>query len=136
MTQSELRDLYRAYIDCLNRQDWPELGRFIDQDVHYNEQRIGLSGYQQMLENDFRAIPDLRFVIDKLIAEPPNIAARLRFDCTPVGALFGLPVNGQRVRFTENVFYEFSVGKIRSVHSVIDKACVEAQLNRALPERR
>ncbi|TDV72231.1 ester cyclase [Pseudomonas sp. LP_7_YM] len=136
MTQTQIRDLYRAYIDCLNRQDWPELGRFVDQNVHYNDQRIGLCGYQQMLENDFRAIPDLRFVIDQLIAEPPHIAARLCFDCTPVGELFGLPVNGQRVSFTENVFYEVSAGRIRNVHSVIDKAAVEAQLNRPLPQRR
>jgi predicted ester cyclase len=56
------------------------------------------------------------------------LAARLAFDCTPKGEFLGLPVNGRRVAFTENVFYEFRDGKIAQVWSVIDKAAIEAQL--------
>ena len=128
MTNAGLADIYCAYIACLNRQDWPNLGRFVDEAVHYNGARIGLSGYVEMLEGDFRAIPDLHFDIDLLVCEPPRIAARLRFDCTPTGILFGLPVNGRRVSFAENVFYEFRRGRIENVWSVIDKAALESQL--------
>jgi predicted ester cyclase len=134
MDKQDLSDRYRGYIDCLNRQDWPGLGEFVDQDVHYNGQRIGLSGYRTMLENDFRAIPDLRFNIDLLMTDPPHVAARLCFDCTPVGELFGVPVNGRRVQFTENVFYAFRQGRIYNVHSVIDKAAVESQVLPAKPD--
>lgn len=128
MNSETLREGYRGYIDCLNRQDWSVLDQFVDSDVHYNGERIGLAGYCAMLENDFRAIPDLRFVIDLLIVDFPHVAARLLFDCTPVGELFGLPVNGQRVSFTENVFYQWRAGRIWNVYSVIDKAAIEAQL--------
>ncbi|QKF53635.1 ester cyclase [Pseudomonas graminis] len=128
MDHLTLKDLYTGYIACLNRQDWPSLGDFVGEDVYYNGERVGLAGYRQMLEQDFRAIPDLRFVIDRLIAEPPYIAARLMFDCTPVGELFDVPVNGRRVRFTENVFYTFEAGRIVNVESVIDKAAVAAQV--------
>ncbi|MGE8143575.1 ester cyclase [Pseudomonas frederiksbergensis] len=129
MNKQTLSDTYRAYIDCLNRQDWAFLGQLLDENVHYNGEHVGLSGYRAMLERDFRAIPDLRFVIEQLIADPPHIAARLCFDCTPVGELFGLAVNGRRVVFSENVFYEFKDGKICAVWSVIDKAAVEAQIS-------
>jgi predicted ester cyclase len=37
-------------------------------------------------------------------------------------------VNGRKVSFTENVFYEFRNGKIVQVWSVIDKAAIEGQL--------
>ena len=97
----------------------------------YNGQQVGLSGYREMLKNDFEAIPDLRFNIQLLIADPPYIASRLAFDCTPKGTLFGLHVNGRRVSFTENVFYEFRGEKIVQVWSVIDKSAIEAQLLRA-----
>lgn len=130
MNKQALCERYRGYIDCLNRQDWAALGEFVDQDVHYNGQRVGLGGYRKMLEGDFQAIPDLRFVIELLIADPPQIAARLLFDCTPTGELFGLPVNGQRVAFSENVFYEFKDGRVSTVWSVIDKAAISAQLAR------
>ena len=128
MPSTDLAELYRGYIACLNAQDWDDLGRFVGEEVQYNGETIGLSGYRRMLEGDFRAIPDLRFTIELLACEPPRVAARLHFDCTPKATLFGLPVNGKRVSFAENVFYEFRDGRIREVWSIIDKAAIQAQL--------
>ena len=123
-----LSGIYQGYIACLNQQDWPNLGNFVHDDAHYNGAYIGLAGYRQMLEGDFRAIPDLHFNIRLLMCEPPRVASRLHFDCTPTGMLFGMPVNGKRVQFMENVFYEFLDGRIRQVWSIIDKAAIAAQL--------
>jgi predicted ester cyclase len=128
MASADLSDVYRGYVACLNKQDWPNLGRFVHDDVHYNGKRIGLSAYREMLEGDFRAIPDLYFDIQLLVSEPPRVASRLRFDCTPKGLLFGLPVNGRKIQFAENVFYEFLDGRIANVWSIIDKAAIASQL--------
>ena len=128
MTKADLSDIYRDYIACLNKQDWPNLGQFVHEEVYYNGEGSGLSGYREMLEGDFRAIPDLYFDIRLLIFEPPRVASRLRFDCTPKGILFGLPVNGKGVSFAENVFYEFRDERIEKVWSVIDKAAIASQL--------
>jgi len=122
--------IYRDYIACLNSQDWPRLGQFVANEVNYNGQPIGLSGYRQMLEKDFSEIPDLRFHIELLVSEPPYIASRLAFNCSPKGKFLGLPVSGKNVSFSENVFYEFQREKIRRVWSVIDKAAIEAQIAR------
>ncbi|MBN3766110.1 ester cyclase [Burkholderia sp. Ac-20365] len=128
MSGSDLAAVYRGYIDCLNRQDWATLGQFVGDDVTYNDEKIGVSGYRAMLERDFREIPDLRFEIALLVAGPSMIASRLQFNCSPKGTFLGLPVNGRKVAFTENVFYAFRDGKIDQVWSVIDKAAIEAQL--------
>lgn len=128
MSSTDLAGIYRDYIDCLNSQDWPKLGQFVHEQVRYNGKRIGLSGYRAMLEEDFRAIPDLSFDIQLLICEPPRVASRLAFDCTPRGILFGFHVNGRRVSFTENVFYEFADGRIETVWSVIDKIAIGSQI--------
>ena len=128
MIKTDLSDIYRGYIACLNRQDWSLLERFVHDEVYYNGRKIGLSGYRGMLERDFDEIPDLYFNIQLLIADPPYIASRLRFDCTPTGKFLGLYVNGRRISFSENVFYEFRDEKIGEVWSVIDKAAIESQL--------
>jgi predicted ester cyclase len=128
MIKADLSDVYRDYIACLNAQDWPKLEQFVHDEVHYNGQRIGLSGYREMLERDLYEIPDLYFDIRLLISDPPYIASRLGFDCTPKGKFLGLNVDGKRISFTENVFYEFRREKIAQVWSVIDKAAIEAQL--------
>jgi predicted ester cyclase len=125
---SDLGAIYRGYIACLNRQDWPNLHRFVADDVRHNERPFGLAGYRAMLERDFAEIPDLRFDIALLVADPPCLASRLRFDCTPKGYFLGLPVNGKRVTFVEHVFYQFRDGKIAEVWSIIDKSGIEAQL--------
>ena len=123
-----LEAAYRDYLACLNAQDWLNLGRFVADNAQRNGELLGLAGYRAMLEADFRTIPDLAFVIELLAVDAPYVAARLRFDCSPRGAFLGLPVNGRRVVFAENVFYRFEAGKIVEVWSVIDKSAIEAQL--------
>ena len=127
-TKNDLSRIYRDYIACLNKQDWPKLEQFVDDEVCYNSQRIGIIGYREMLEKDFYEIPDLYFNIQLLISDPPYVASRLEFDCTPKGRFFGLDVNGKRVLFAENVFYQWRRNKIWQVWSVIDKTAIEAQL--------
>src|SRR6187431_1860245 len=95
MTKIDLSDVYRDYIACLNKQDWPKLEQFVHDEVCYNGQRIGILGYREMLERDFYEIPDLYFDIQLLISDPPYIASRLEFDCTPKGKFLGLHVNGK-----------------------------------------
>jgi predicted ester cyclase len=112
VNKTDLSNVYRAYIACLNQQDWPKLKQFVHDDVYYNAQQIGLSGYREMLVRDFNEIPDLHFNIQLLIFDPPYIASRLDFACTPKGKFLGLQVGG----------------KIERVWSVIDKASIEAQL--------
>lgn len=87
----------------------------MDDSVIHNANAIGLCGYRQMLQDDFRVIPDLSFNVEFLTSGPSYIATRLLFDCTPKSLLFGMPVNGKRIRFAENVFYEFREELITSL---------------------
>ncbi len=128
MSRADLSDCYREYIACLNARDWANLGQFVHEDASHNGRKIGLSGYRDMLVADFDAIPDLRFAIQLAISDPPVIASRLRFDCTPKGHFLGLHIGGRTVSFTENVFYEYREGRIFQVWSIVDKAAIEAQL--------
>ncbi len=45
----KLQDIYLAYLDCLNRQAFDELGTFVDDTVEHNGRPFGLSGYRDML---------------------------------------------------------------------------------------
>jgi predicted ester cyclase len=129
MNAADLRSIYQEYLDCLNAQDWPRLGDFIHHDVSHNGRPFGVPGYRAMLENDFQQIPDLRFEAELTVCEPPYVAARLKFACSPKGNFLDLPVNGRTVSFAENIFYEFKGGKIKTAWSVIDKIAIEAQLS-------
>ena len=101
--KTDLSDLYRDYIACLNKQDWPKLGHFVHDEVHHNGQRIGLLGYREMLERDSREIPDLYFNIQLLISDPPYIVEPASLRQYAKGKFLGLHVNGKRVSIAENV---------------------------------
>ncbi|WP_345775685.1 ester cyclase [Hoeflea sp. BAL378] len=120
--------MYRKYIACLNARAWNELGEFVAADVVHNGRLLGVDGYRAMLEEDFRNIPDLHFNADLVVANESHVAARLRFDCTPVQDFLGVPVNGRRVVFHEHVFYTVREGRIAEVFSLIDKTAIEAQV--------
>jgi predicted ester cyclase len=68
MAGSDLAFLYQSYLSCVNDRDLDRLGEFVDEDVEYNGQRIGITGYRKMLEENYRDIPDLRFSIQVLVA--------------------------------------------------------------------
>lgn len=133
MTDSPLQSLYRQYIDCLNSRELDRLSSFVCDEVRRNGEALGLSGYREMLHGDFRDIPDLGFTIELLVADYTHVAARLTFDCTPVGDFLGMPVNGRRVTFAEHVIYAYTDGKIADVRSVIDTTGIRAQLEPAPP---
>lgn len=59
-------EFYRGYLDCLNRQAWPDLGLFVGNEVVHNGRKLGLAGYRDMLIDDFRRIPDLVFQVEML----------------------------------------------------------------------
>ena len=128
MSTADLKEFYRRYIACINLRDWSRLAEFVGADVCHNGRRLGVQGYRELLEKDFADIPDLRFVVEVLVADAGFIASRLRFNCSPSGSFLGLPVNGKRISFAENVFYEIHEGKITRVLSVIDKQAIETQL--------
>ena len=44
MTEDALSQHYRDYIACLNRQDWPNLHRFVANDARHNGRPFGLAG--------------------------------------------------------------------------------------------
>lgn len=125
-----LAAVYLDYVACLNRRDWGGLGRYVDREVEHNGRLLRLSGYRDMLVRDVEEIPDLRFDARLLVCDPPHVAARLDFRCSPRGRFLGLDVDGRTVSFAEHVFYEFRERRIAVVWSVLDKAAVEAQLAR------
>jgi predicted ester cyclase len=131
MSQDDLLDVYRAYLQCLNERQWPRLGEFVADQLSYNGRRMTLQDYKAMLEGDVDAIPDLQFRPEVLIADGDVVACRLFFECTPRHTFLGFEPTGGQVSFPEHVFYRFDDDRrIAEVWSVIDKQAVREQVSR------
>lgn len=125
---SHLKEIYEAYLACLNAQDWKLLPEYVSEQVVHNDRYLGISGYVEMLKGNYHDIPDLRFESKLIVSDGDFVAARLYFDCTPKGEFLNLAINGRKVKFSENVIYQFRDEMIVQIWSVVDKAAIEIQL--------
>ena len=124
---SPLDATYRAYLDALNDRRFDDLDRFVHDHVTHNGRRMTRQQYADMIADDVRRIPDLRFAIDLCVTTDDTVACRLWFDCTPELEFAGIAPTGRRVAFAEHVFYRFVDGRIDEVWSLVDTAAVRDQ---------
>ena len=83
--------------------------------------------------NMFRGgMPDLRVVIDDMVAEGDKVAVRYKIEGTHVGDLFGVPPTGRRVSIESVTIERVSEGKIREHWRVTDTLDMMQQLG-AIP---
>jgi predicted ester cyclase len=128
MAERDLPAIYRDYLACLNERRWDELGEFVADEVSYNGRQLTVHGYRAMLEADTRAIPDLQFWPELIVADDQIVSCRLFFQCNPRHEFLGFEPTGREVAFAEHVFYKFEKRRIIEVWSVIDKEAIRAQL--------
>jgi steroid delta-isomerase-like uncharacterized protein len=82
----------------------------------------------------FRAgMPDLRVVIEDMIAEGDKVVMRYRIEGTHEGELFGVPATGRRVSIESITVERVSGSKIREHWRVTDTLDMMQQLG-AIPE--
>jgi predicted ester cyclase len=123
----DLEGIYRAYIDTLNDRRFENLDQFVHEQLVYNDDAITREQYVAMLVDDVRAVPDLQYGIDLLVANEELVSARLWFDCSPRGRFLGIDVDGRRVTFAEHVLYRLRQGRIERVWSLLDRDAIRVQ---------
>lgn len=70
------------------------LGEFVGEDMRYNGERIGLSGYCEMLGRDSRELPTLRFGFRSSFA-PTAVAAHAFDERVDVASSTSANINSQ-----------------------------------------
>ncbi|NIZ91560.1 ester cyclase [Kineococcus rubinsiae] len=130
MNGGALERHYRDYLAALDDRRFEDLPAFVADELTYNEASLSAARYRALLEDDVRRIPDLSFDVQHLVVAGDHVAARLRFDCTPVETFHGFEPTGSRVVFTEHVFYRFRDDRIVQVWSLLDVAALQRQLGR------
>ncbi len=85
MIKADLSDVYRDYIACLNKQIGRSWSSSFMTKCSTTVGRIGLSGIAGCSKETSLRFRDLHFNIRLLIFDPPYVASRLGFDCTPKG---------------------------------------------------
>ena len=92
------------------------------------DQPTGPEGVKGVVAMFRSAIPDLRVVVEDMIAEGDKVAVRYTLEGTHEGELFGVPPTGQRLSIKSIAVERVSDGKIREHWRVTDSLDMMQQL--------
>jgi steroid delta-isomerase-like uncharacterized protein len=92
------------------------------------DQPTGPEGVKGVVAMFRSAIPDLRVVIEDMIAEGDKVVVRYTLEGTHEGELFGVPPTGQRLSIKSIAVERVSDGKIREHWRVTDSLDMMQQL--------
>ena len=92
------------------------------------DQPTGPEGVKGVVSMFRSGIPDLRVVIEDMIADGDKVAVRYTLEGTHEGELFGVPPTGQRLTIKSIAIERVSDGKIREHWRVTDSLDMMQQL--------
>ena len=115
MSAEELKDAYRRIIDAISRGDAADIDELVAADlVDHNplpNQAPGRDGFKQWIAAARIAFPDLRGVVEDVIAEGDRVAARMTWHGAHHGDFVGVGPTGKRVSFPAFHVVRFSHGR-------------------------
>ncbi len=97
------------------------------------EQPTGPEGLKGAVSMFRSAIPDLKMVVEDMIAEGDKVVLRYTLEGTHEGELFGIPPTGKRLSIKSIAVERVSDGKIREHWRVTDELGMMQQLG-VIPE--
>lgn len=93
----------------------------------------GPEGFKEFAAPFLTAFPDLKHVIEDIIAEGDKVAARLSFPCTHKGEFMGIAPTGKKIIYTAIGIDRFSGGKIVESWAEYDAIGLMQQLGAVPP---
>lgn len=91
-------------------------------------QKPGAEGVKAKLKTFRGAFPDIRFVLESLVAEGSLVAARYHWEGTHKGTFLGIPPTGRKVVVRGMDFYRFAGGRIVEHWDSVDEFGMLSQL--------
>lgn len=88
----------------------------------------GFEGYTRVLEMMRRAMPDVHWTVEEMIAEGDKVMVLYTMTGTQTNQLLAIPPTGKSIKVTAMNIYEFKDGKIIREHGLPDMFTLMMQL--------
>lgn len=89
---------------------------------------MNLAGHQQFALMFYAAFPDLKHVIEDVVATEDKVAVRFSLHGTQTGAFMGIPATGKPIAVSATAILHVVNGKVTTLHGVFDQVGMLQQL--------
>jgi predicted ester cyclase len=126
----------RYFDEVINTQKLIRMGEFFSTDYYLHTmdgkdiRSSQDSTHIAMIRWLYKAIPDVHYTIDHILAERDMVAINTTATGTAKAELFGLPAGLQKVRFRQMFFYRLKNNQITEQWEVVDVDGLKAQLTK------
>ena len=132
MTAEKNRMLTQEVYDGFNANDWNKVGTVIPENFteHSPEpgQKPGLEGLKEMFVGYRTAFPDMKMVVNKIVAEGDMVVIYSTVTGTNTGPFMGMPATGKPITIEGYDMMRFSNGKSVEHWGLYDNAKMMMQL--------
>jgi predicted ester cyclase len=128
MSSPDLRDFYDRYIAALNARDFDAMDTFIHDEVTLNGKPASRADILAVLRDEAGSVPDLRWVLTKLIIDGNRLGAQLINTGTPTREFVGVTPTGAAFEVVEYAVYQVVDGRFKHMAAIHDAEQVKRQL--------
>ena len=137
MSALQNRELIERLINrVFIRHDFSGLDEIMRDDYiqHNSDVPQGKAGFKQFFVNTFKAMPDFKYTIKKIVAEGDTAMAYCTSSGTHTGGVWlGIPPTGNKLEFDVVDIFRIQEGKIAEHWDVADSYTLFTQLGSARP---
>lgn len=128
MTDIDLNEFYRRYIDVLNAHEFDRMSEFVATTTTLNGEPGTLDDVVASLTGIAQAVPDIHWEITELAIDGERVAARLINTGTPVTEWLGVPPNGTSFEIVEYAIYHVRDSRFIHMANLHDAEQLNTQL--------
>lgn len=133
MSAEESKATMRRYLDVFEQGNIEHLDELLALDyINHNpatpDLPTGPEGVKAVVSMFRSAMPDLRVVVEEMIAEGDKVATRYTLEGTHEGELFGVPATGRQLSIRSITVEQVSDGRIQGHWRVTDELGMMQQL--------
>lgn len=127
--KNQVQKFYELIWNVHNKNAIPEI---LDNQVTFRgslgETSVGHAGFAEYLDRVHEALADYRCEIQELVAEPPQVFAKMRFSGLHRGEFMGYPPTGKVISWAGAALFTFKQGKIFDLWVLGDVKSLEIEL--------
>jgi predicted ester cyclase len=128
MSDIDLREFYRRYLEELNAHKFDRMDEFINDQITLNSEPGTRDDVIAVQTVDVDAVPDLHWGLQELAFDGDRLAARLINTGTPVKEWLGVAPTGASFEIVEYAIYRVRDGRFLHMSALRDAESMRRQL--------
>ncbi|OZM75428.1 ester cyclase [Pseudonocardia sp. MH-G8] len=128
MSDVDVREFYRRYIEALNAHEFDRMDEFINDETTLNGEPGTRDDVIAVLKGDADAVPDFHWELQEFAVDGDRLAARLINTGTPVKEWLGAVPTGVSFEIVEYAIYQVRGGRFVHMTALHDAEVLQRQL--------